>query len=155
MNYLKINSFHHLLHPLYNQLGHPLLLLLFLFHRQPIQLYHMLIFSAKDLLKQSNLLKLSENGNVADLTEEGYNASKYNSVQDYQRYVNKKVQTKLLIDKISKIAPIISTLVALVTAVAGFVTGHISIGVIVTILLIGIAIGFFINESIHKIYGKA
>jgi len=111
--------------------------------------------SAIDLLKQNDLLKLNENGNLSDLTEEGYNAAKFNSVLDYQRDVNQKKQKKLFIETLSKISPAISTLIALVTAIAGYVTGHITIGIIVTILLIGVAIGFFINESIHKIYGKA
>ena len=115
--------------------------------------FDLYVDSAKDLLIQYNLLKLSENGNVADLTEEGYNASKFNSILDYLQDINKKERTKLLIDKVSKIAPVITALVALISIIAGYITGHASIGIIVTLLLIGIAIGFFINESLRKIYG--
>lgn len=118
---------------------------------EEIRTFGLFNISAKDLLLEQGLLVLSEKGNYADLTQEGYKAAKFDSITEYFSSIENKEIRKNKIEIGAKIAEIISAIVAVIAFIIGYITNNINIGLLIVTFLMGLIIGFVINDIIKRI----
>ncbi len=114
------------------------------------RMFDLYVDSAVHLLEENNLIVTNEKGNFADLTEDGIDAANYNSISEYIRNIQRKKKRKEVYELLSKIAPVISTLISVISFTIGLINKDTNITLLITLFLAGITLGFVISEILKK-----
>lgn len=112
--------------------------------------FNLYVDSAVELLKAEELIMTDDKEKFADLTEEGLKAAQHKSISQYFAVKEKKIQRKAMYEIGSKIATVLSAIIAAISLVIGFITKDIKVGLLVATFFVGAVIGFAINGLIKR-----